>query len=109
MSGWVTVTGPPRAICALNFGTTEPTEPSTLPKRTAMVRVAPLRPMNSASSACPYISARRLVAPSMETGSMALSVEIITMVSAPDSTAASATFTEPKTLVLMPSVQFFSR
>ena len=40
---------------------------------------------------------------------MALSVEIITMALAPASTAASATFTEPKTLVLMPSVQFFSR
>ena len=35
MSGWVTVTGPPRAICSLNRGTTEPLEPSTLPKRTA--------------------------------------------------------------------------
>ena len=52
MSGCVTVTGPPRAICALNFGTTEPTEPSTLPKRTAMSRVGRRGRMNSASSAC---------------------------------------------------------
>ena len=109
MSGCVTVTGPPRAICALNFGTTEPTDPSTLPKRTAISRVEPPRPMNSASSAWQYISAKRLVAPSIETGSMALSVEIITMAAAPASTAASATFMEPNTLVLMPSVQFFSR
>ena len=39
MSGWVTVTGPPASICALNFGTTEPFEASTLPKRTAMSRI----------------------------------------------------------------------
>ena len=74
-----------------------------------MMRVAPLRPMNSASSAWPYISASRLVTPSMDTGSMALSVEIITMAPAPASTAASATFTEPNTLVFTPSVQFRSR
>ena len=109
MSGWVTVTGPPRAICALNFGTTEPTEPRTLPKRTAMSRVAPSRPMNSASSACTYISARRFVAPRIETGSIALSVEIITIAAAPASIAASATFTEPNTLVFMPSSQSRSR
>ena len=33
------MTGPPRAICSLNFGITLPDEPSTLPKRTAMNRV----------------------------------------------------------------------
>ncbi len=39
MSGCVTVTGPPASICALNFGTTEPFEASTLPKRTAISRI----------------------------------------------------------------------
>ena len=83
MSGCVTVTGPPASICALNFGTTEPFDASTLPNRTEIMRVANLpapawRP-NSLSSASQYISASRLVAPSTETGSIALSVEIITM------------------------------
>ena len=40
MSGWVTVTGPPRSICDLKIGTTEPDEPRTLPKRTAEKRVS---------------------------------------------------------------------
>ena len=31
----MTVTGPPRAICSRKIGTTEPDDPSTLPKRTA--------------------------------------------------------------------------
>ena len=35
MSGWVTVTGPPAAICFLNSGITLPLLPSTFPKRTA--------------------------------------------------------------------------
>ena len=35
MSGSVTVTGPPAAIWRRKIGTTEPEEPSTLPKRTA--------------------------------------------------------------------------
>ena len=39
MSGWVTVTGPPRAICSLKIGITLPVEPSTLPKRTVTKRV----------------------------------------------------------------------
>ena len=34
ISACVTVTGPPRSICALNVLTTEPRLPSTLPKRT---------------------------------------------------------------------------
>jgi hypothetical protein len=38
MSGWVTVTGPPRAIWRSNSGTTEPAEPSTLPNRTTEAR-----------------------------------------------------------------------
>ena len=39
MSGWVTVSGPPGLSCRSNSGTTEPVEPSTLPKRTATKRV----------------------------------------------------------------------
>ena len=35
ISGCVTVTGPPSAICFLKMGMTDPFEPSTLPKRTA--------------------------------------------------------------------------
>src|SRR5437773_2556431 len=38
MSRWVTVSGPPAASCCWNSGTTEPVEPSTLPKRTATNR-----------------------------------------------------------------------
>ncbi|KZC02102.1 hypothetical protein AU375_01653 [Methylobacterium radiotolerans] len=110
MSGWVTVTGPPRAICALNTGTTEPTEPSTLPKRTAISRVGwSGRAACAASRAWATISAKRLVTPSCETGSIALSVEIITSARAPAATAASATLIEPNTLVLMPSCQSRSR
>src|ERR1700739_470258 len=86
MSGWVTVTGPPASICALNFGTTEPFDASTLPNRTAISRIgaavafaASARRARSASSAWQYISANRLVAPSTEIGSIALSVGIITI------------------------------
>src|SRR6267143_4275277 len=106
MSGGVTVTGPPAAIWALNFGTTEPLEASTLPNRTEMRRIggpSVARAAKSASSAWQYISANRLVAPSIEIGSIALSVDIITMPAAPAATAASATLIEPNTLVLMPS------
>ena len=109
MSGCVTVSGPPASICALNFGTTEPLEASTLPKRTAINRIArfcpSLRRAKSLSIAWQYISAKRFEAPSTETGSIALSVEITTMALAPAATAASATLTEPKTLVLTPSPQ----
>ena len=109
------MTGPPASICALNFGTTEPFEASTLPKRTAISRIGgslPLPPppagarrVSSPSSAWQYISAKRLVAPSTEIGSIALSVEIITMARAPAASAASATLTEPNTLVFTPSLQ----
>src|SRR5215470_1559410 len=112
MSGCVTVTGPPISIWDLNLGTTEPLEARTLPNRTEMNRVLACAPVeyraNSASRAWQYISANRLVAPSTDTGSIALSVEIITIADAPASTAASATLTEPNTLVLTPSSQFCS-
>jgi hypothetical protein len=39
MSGCVTVTGPPASICALNFGTTDPFDASTLPNRTEISRI----------------------------------------------------------------------
>jgi hypothetical protein len=41
ISGCVTVTGPPAAICFLKIGITLPFEPSTLPKRTATYFVRP--------------------------------------------------------------------
>ena len=41
------------------------------------------------------------MAPSTDTGSIALSVEIITIAAAPAAAAASATLTEPNTLVLI--------
>ena len=44
MSGWVTVTGPPASIWALNFGTTDPFEASTLPNRTEISRIRGLPP-----------------------------------------------------------------
>ncbi len=44
MSGCVTVTGPPASIWALNFGTTEPFDASTLPNRTEISRIGGLAP-----------------------------------------------------------------
>src|SRR3984893_5772316 len=98
MSGWVTVTGPPRSIWALNFGTTEPFDASTLPNRTAISRIGgrvdAVRARRSPSSAWQYISASRLVAPSIEIGSIALSVDIITIAAAPAATGASGALIE---------------
>ena len=74
-----------------------------------MCGLPPYCTARSWSSAWQYISAKRLVSPSIETGSIALSVEIITIAAAPASRAASATFTEPKMLVLTPSLQSRSR
>src|ERR1700730_17957148 len=104
----VTVTGPPASIWALNFGTTEPFDANTLPNRTAISRIAgrpAAREAKSASSAWQYISANRLVAPSIEIGSIALSGEIITLTAAPAAGAPAATVVEPNTLVLTPSSQ----
>ncbi len=39
MRGSVTVIGPPRRICSWKIGTTLPSDPSTLPKRTTVKRV----------------------------------------------------------------------
>ena len=49
MSLWVTVTGPPRFICSLKMGMTDPLEPSTLPKRVVTNWVV-RRPVRWASS-----------------------------------------------------------
>src|SRR6185369_1324228 len=73
MSGCVTVTGPPRAICSRKIGTTLPDESSTLPKRTVTNRHFEL-----AAYACTYCSANRLQEPMTLEGFTALSVEIIT-------------------------------
>ena len=51
MSGCVTVTGPPAAICFLKMGITLPFDPSTLPKRTATYLVRPFWRARSRSSA----------------------------------------------------------
>ena len=72
------MTGPPFSICALNSGTTEPAEPSTLPKRTAMNRV-----LLRIARACRTISATRLDLPMIFAGLTALSVDIMTKRSTP--------------------------
>ena len=74
MSRWVTVTGPPAAIWRRKIGTTEPDEPSTLPKRTAQNAV-PGKRWSAASTAH---SASALDAPITVAGSTALSVETST-------------------------------
>ena len=50
ISGCVTVTGPPASICALNFGTTDPFDASTLPNRTEIRRMRGLAPGSAARS-----------------------------------------------------------
>ena len=59
-SGWVTVIGPPLCICAANACTTEPREPSTLPKRTETYRPGWVRAKSAVSR-----SATRLLWPRM--------------------------------------------
>ncbi len=103
MSGWVTVSGPPRSNWRWNSGTTEPVLPSTLPNRTVMQRM-PWPALRAAiSSAWQYISASRFEAPITLVGFTALSVEISTIACAPTARAASATWRVPATLVSSPS------
>ena len=83
MSRWVTVTGPPAAIWRRKIGTTEPDEPSTLPKRTAQNAV-PGKRWSAASTAH---SASALEAPITVAGSTALSVETSTKAFVADSPA----------------------
>ena len=95
MSGWVTVTGPPLAICSRNLGITLPEEPSTLPKRTATKRgVGACR-----CKTWQAISARRLLAPMTLVGFTALSVEIRTNSPTLLAAAARATVKVPCTLL----------
>ena len=82
----VTVTGPPASIWRRNSGMTEPLEPSTFPKRTAAYSVL-LTPF----MLCRIISQKRLVAPMTLVGLTALSVEISTNLSTPNSSAACTT------------------
>ena len=81
-SGWVTVSGPPLAICERNSGTTLPLEPSTLPKRTIVNRVLPA-PCWKSASACSTSSAMRLLAPITLVGRTALSVDTSTKLATP--------------------------
>ena len=92
-SGSVTVTGPPRAICSRNSGTTLPLEPSTFPKRTTTNRHGPgaRLPMTS--------SAARLVAPITLAGRTALSVDTRTNWVTSCRIATCAAFSVPKHVV----------
>src|SRR5919199_5232169 len=72
----VTVTGPPLAIWRAKIGTTEPDEPSTLPKRTAAYAVSGQR----APAASIAHSASAFDAPMTVAGTTALSVETSTNV-----------------------------
>jgi hypothetical protein len=87
ISGWVTVTGPPRSIWRRKIGITLPDEPSTLPNRTATNRVA-------MSLRAPYASTihsqRAFDCPITVFGLTALSVETSTKRSARNSIATSA-------------------
>ena len=98
-SGWVTVTGPPLAICSLNNGITEPDEPSTLPNRT----LEKIVPLFRECKSCNTSSARRLVAPMIFVGLTALSVETRMKRFTFASIAASASTLVPKTLFSTPA------
>src|ERR1700753_2295013 len=87
MRSSVTVTGPPAAIWRRKIGTTEPDEPSTLPKRTVAYRV----PGYLADAASTAHSAHALEAPITVAGRTALSVETSTKVFTPSSPAILAT------------------
>ena len=88
ISGCVTVTGPPRSIWRRKIGITEPDEPSTLPKRTATkLRLDVVA--RSANDSTIH-SQTAFDWPSRFFGFAALSVEISTKRSTPNSTATSA-------------------
>ena len=88
ISGCVTVTGPPRAICLRKIGMTLPDEPRTFPNRTPQNFVV-------ASSLCPHDSTIHSQSafdwPITVFALTALSVETRTNRLAPNSTAMSAT------------------
>ena len=104
-SGWVTVSGSPAASCRLKSGITLPSEPSTLPKRTARKSVRLFASAGHPSTTC---SAMRLVAPITLEGCTALSVEISTNFSAPKRAAHSATERVPSTLLRTASTTLLS-
>ena len=108
MSGWVTVSGPPRSSWRRNSGTTLPVEPSTLPKRTVTQRMPPPAARACMSSAWQYISASRLEAPMTLVGFTALSVEMNTIASVPTAPRGIGDDAGAEELVSSPSTGSFS-
>ena len=104
MRGSVTVTGPPAAIWRRKIGTTEPEEPSTLPKRTVAKRVPGWR---SAAASTAH-SASAFEAPITVAGETALSVETSTNVLTPASPAMRATRRVASALLRTASTGFSS-
>ena len=102
-SGWVTVIGPPAAICSMNSGMTLPDEPMTLPKRTICAFM-----LDSAATSRSRISAARLLAPITLVGLMALSVEMKTNRSTPRPMQSSATMRVASALLRRYSAGFSS-
>src|SRR3954468_17255886 len=86
MRSSVIVTGPPSAICRRKIGTTEPDEPSTLPK----VTVANFVFVQRCAAASTAYSASALDAPITVAGCTALSVETSTNRATPASAATRA-------------------
>ena len=87
----------------MKVGTTEPRDPRTLPKRTdTKCREA------RAAASLTITSASPLVAPMIEVGRTALSVEINTRCVTSNSTDASTTFRVPSTLFVIASTTFSS-
>ena len=105
ISGCVTPTGPPLAICLRKMGMTLPDELSTFPNRTATKRVL-------TSSRWPYVSTihshSAFDCPMTVFGFAALSVETSTNLFAPKSTATSATVRVPSVLLRTASSGFAS-
>ena len=100
---FVSVTGPPFAICLLNSGITEPAEPRTFPNRVALYLTFPC-----VLALCTSISHIRFVAPITFVGLTALSVDTIMKRSVPYSSQQSITFFVPKTLFCTASTQLCS-
>ena len=96
-SGCVTVISSPFSICSDSTVRNEPRLPRTLPNRTEAKRVVP------PARDCTISSASRLVAPRIETGSAALSVEMRMNLSTPTSSAAPTSVLVPRTLDFTPS------
>ena len=98
----VTVTGPPDAIWRRKIGTTDPDDPSTLPKRTTVKRVAGKR----CCAASTAHSASALEAPMTVAGLTALSVETSTKRLASEIPAAPATMRVATALLRIASIGF---